>query len=143
MDTNNQYPENPVTAAPASTEAPWPIAGAGNVRSTIRDTILNSEVVDVVVNAFGFDIAIRPPSLTGLMAYREFQSDEYILVRAIIDNCYVPGTDTKIFEPADTEILGTKRFGPDMKRLNSAIQKMLGEDSLVAEIEDNTKSPEA
>lgn len=113
-------------------------------RLAIREAILSAKPKDEYVEAFGVKIAVRPPALTELMQYREWQQDEYLLVRAMINHCYDPDSGEKIFEETDLEVLGAKTFGPDMKKLNGAIQKMLGDDAaIVSKVEDDTKSPKA
>lgn len=124
-----------------NTEAPTPKPFD---RNAIREAVLTAKEEEHLVECFGTTIAIRPPSLTGMMAYKDFQQDEYMLARAILDNCYVPGSREKVFEETDLEVIGSKEYGTDMKKLNNAIQKVLGDEETIAKkVEDNTKSPEA
>lgn len=112
-------------------------------RDAIREAVLNDEAASEIVSYSGFDIEIKYPSLADLLMYRDAQNDDNIMARAIINNCYVPGTDTRVFEDADVELLMQKKFTPDMRRLNKAINKILGGDEeLVQEVKDGTKSPQ-
>jgi hypothetical protein len=115
---------------------------AQSLRDSIRESVLNSEAESEIVHAFGHDIEIKYPSLQDLLAYRNADQDDSIMGRAIVNNCYVPGTDQRVFEVADVDVLMTKKFTPDMRKLNAAINRILGGDeALQKEVEDNTKSP--
>lgn len=115
-----------------------------SLRDRIRNAVLDSSADDILVEVFGTRIAIRPPEMKELIQYRDWQDDEYLMARAIINNCYVPDSNDKVFEEADLEVLGTLRFSADMKKLTAAINKVLGDDSaLTKAIEDNTKSTTA
>ena len=110
-------------------------------RDQIREAVLNSKADNEIVEAFGVTIEIKYPSLTDLLEYRGAEADDNIMARAIIKNCYVPGTNERVFEDADMELLMEMKFTPDMRRLNGAINKILaGDEAILKEVEDNTKS---
>ena len=113
-------------------------------RDDIRTAILNSPGEDELVEAFGVQIEVRTPCLEDLLQYRDAQEDDYAMARAIINNCYVPGTaDERVFDDTDTEVLMKTKFSKDMKKLNQAVMRALGaDDTLLKQIEDNTKSSE-
>jgi hypothetical protein len=56
---------------------------------------------------------------------------------------YVPGTEDKVFEPADEDSIRELPFGPDLQRLFTAVNKLLGMDTegLEKMTVDATKSP--
>ena len=109
-------------------------------RLAIRDKILSSEAESEFVDAFGVRIEIRYPSLEDLLQYRDAQNDDNIMARAIINNCYDPDSGERIFEDTDVEVIMKKKFTPDMRRLNTAINKILGGDEEVLKnIEDEKK----
>ena len=115
-----------------------------SIRDKIRTAVLDSKAEGEVVLVFGVQIEVRPPILGELMQYRDFQNDDTLLARAIVKNCYVPGTLEREFDDTDIEVINGRQFSSDLKRLNKAIQNALGDDSsIVAAIEDDTKSPEA
>lgn len=110
-------------------------------RLRIREAVLNSQVANEIVEAFGERIEIRYPSLQDLLQYRDAQNDDFIMARAIINNCYDPESGERIFEDADAEVLMQQKFTPDMRKLNASINKILGGDeTIVKSVEDNTKS---
>jgi hypothetical protein len=110
-------------------------------RDMIREAVMNSKAEEQLITAFGVQIAVRTPALRDLMQYRDMQNDENLIARAIVNNCYVPGSNDRIFEDTDVEVLSGLAYNSDMKKLNNAIQNVLGDDSAIAaEIEDNTKS---
>ena len=110
-------------------------------RDMIREAVMNSKAEEQLITAFGVQIAVRTPALRDLMQYRDMQNDENLIARAIVNNCYVPGSNDRVFEDTDVEVLSGLAYSSDMKKLNNAIQDVLGDDSAIAaEIEDNTKS---
>lgn len=128
---------------PPQVQAPAPQAPA-NPRDAIRAAVMNSSSDDEIVTAFGVQIAVRPPELRELVQYQDFAQDEHMIARAIVNNCYVPGTNEKVFEETDVEVLSSQRFSTDMRKLNQVINKVLGgNESLGREIEDDTKSNKA
>ena len=111
-------------------------------RQAIREAVMSSKVEGELLEVFGVEIEVRPPSLKGLIAYQGMESDEYMLAKAVAYNCYVPGTSELVFEEADVEALGEVQYGSDMKKLNAAVQAALvTPDKVVKAVEDDTKSP--
>lgn len=110
-------------------------------RDDIRAEILNSKG-EVRLVPFGkVQVEIRTPDLEDLLQYRNMEDDDLAMARAIINNVYVPGTDERVFDNTDAEVLMKAKFTKDMKALNKAIMEVLGaDDLLVKAVEDDTKS---
>lgn len=112
-----------------------------NSRQRIREAILNSKPEQEIVEAFGERIEIRYPTLEGLLQYRDAQNDDRLMARAIVNNCYDPVSGERIFEEADIDMLMGLTFSADMRKLNAAINRVLGGDeTLVSQVEDDSKS---
>ena len=112
-------------------------------RDQIREAILNAPDESEVIDVFGVQVEIRAPDLEGLLQYRDAEKDDFALARAITGNCYVPGTQELVFEPADVEALMKVKYSKDMQRLTKTINRVLGAEGLDKEVNDHTKSPEA
>jgi hypothetical protein len=112
-------------------------------RDDIRNAILDlgSKGESEVIHVFGVDVEIRTPSLEDLLQYRDAEKDDTIMARAIANNCYVPGTEERVFEDADLPSIMKLKFTKDMRRLNKAVTDVLGGDEVIAKaVEDDTKS---
>lgn len=110
-------------------------------RDTIRTAILDSKGTVEVVDCFGVKVEIRTPALEDLLQYRDASEDPKIMARAIANNCWVPGTEERVFDDADIDSIMKLKFTPDMKKLNRAVTKILGGDEAIQEaVEDDTKS---
>lgn len=127
-----------MTTQATETETATPTA---NMRDAIRTAILDSKGTVEVIEVFGVKVEIRTPSLEDLLQYRNATEDSNIMARAIVNNCWVPGTDDHVFDEADIPQIMKLKFSPDMKKLNATINKILGGDEEIQKkVEDNTKS---
>lgn len=125
----------------SQSQAPDPSPSPTFNRDLIRSAVLNAPGGVELVNAFGVEIELRAPDLKGLMAYRGAQNDENVMARSIINVSYVPGTNDKVFEDADLEVLNAAKMSPDMKKLITAVNRVLGGDEdLPKLVEEEKKS---
>jgi hypothetical protein len=97
-------------------------------RDTIRQAILDSKPEVNIIDVFGVKVEIKAPDLEGLLQYRGAQVDDTIMARSIVDHCYVPETEEKVFDEADVAVLMKQKMTPDMKKLIGAINKSMGGD---------------
>lgn len=110
-------------------------------KDEIRFAILSAPTEDEVLSVFGVQVEVRSPALEDLMQYRNASTDDSILARAIVNNVYVPGTGERVFTEADIPELMKTRFSPDMRKLNKAVQRVLGGDEeILQEVDSQTKS---
>lgn len=100
-------------------------------RDQIRTAILNSEGENQILDVFGVQIELRSPSLEDLLQYRDASTDDTIMGRTIANNCWVPGTNERVFDDADVDSLMQLKFSGDMRKLTRAINNMLGDDAAV------------
>jgi hypothetical protein len=125
----------------ASTTEAQTEAGDSN-RVNIRNKIFAAKPESRPVDFFGTKIELRQPTLGIILEMRANRIEDSAL-NMLLTYAYVPGTDEKVFEPADEESLRQLPFGPDMQRLTSAVNELLGMDmggleALVANAMKNT-----
>ena len=100
---------------------------------SIRSAIFDSEASkpkSKVVDAFGTKVEIRQPAVGDLLQAPEDEGEikrNRFLV-TLINNTYVPGTDTKIFSIADYDSLVKLPFGSSMTDLIEAVNALSGVD---------------
>lgn len=110
-------------------------------RDDIRSAVLDAPDEPILVDYRGVKIEIKAPELEELLQYRDAPDDDFLMARAIVNNCYVPDTNTRVFENADIPVLMKTRFSKDMQRLQKAITRVLGGDEAINQAVDNqTKS---
>lgn len=99
------------------------------LRDKIRTAAFNQKCRSKIVSYAGVDIEIRQPPV-GVVLGREGASDRKALMsHMLINYCYVPGTDEKVFEEADIEALMAVPFNKEWIAINEAIDSLtdLGE----------------
>lgn len=127
-----------VTVGPeAGTEMPVPVS-----RKELRQNLLGKkqEGHSRVIELFGQKVELRSPSLKDIMSAREEASATERAADMIIKYACVPGTQERIFDEADRDLILEWPFGKDLARLNTAIAEMTGVDISAAE-EDLKEDP--
>ena len=110
-------------------------------RDQIRSAILSAPGDDELLDVFGVQVEIRSPNLEDLLQYRGAEADEAIMARAIVNNVYVPGSEQRVFDDADIPELMKTRFSKDMRKLSTAVTRVLGGDEqMLAAVDNDTKS---
>lgn len=142
-----------VAGAPTITAAPYtgvsgdsiPMVGEAPLsRDEIRAKIFGAKPKsEIVENFYGATIELRQPDLKTALEARSQQENEHVFTM-LLDYAYVPGTDQKVFEEADVEMIRSLPFGPEMTTLMAKVNKLLGIDGAAIEemLKDATKSPE-
>ena len=110
-------------------------------RDQIRSAILNAPGDTETIDVFGIQVEIRSPKLEELLQYRGAEEDKAIMARAIVNNVYVPGSEQRVFDDADIPELMKTQFSKDMRKLSTAVTRVLGGDEqLLAAVDNDTKS---
>lgn len=94
-------------------------------RDEIRAAIFNQKAAVEPVVFFGQKLELRQPELGTILDMRQ-EGLEMNGMKMLTDFAFVPGTNEKVFEEADTESLRQLPFGPDVQRLMSAVAVLLG-----------------
>jgi hypothetical protein len=111
-------------------------------RDEIRAKIFGAKPqTETVDDFFGVTIELRQPTLSVALTQREV-SDEERLYFMLTDYAFVPGTNEKVFEPADIANIKQLPFSGDFRRLMDAVNALLGTDpeEVEAAIADAEKS---
>lgn len=98
-------------------------------RDNIRAKILGSTTVSTIaVDFFGEQIELRQATVGQMQKMIDAQNagdaTSKGVVAYLIAYAYVPGTDEKLFDDADAEVLGQLPFDDNMKALTDAINKL-------------------
>lgn len=99
-------------------------------RDEIRATVLGKrqEPKYEVVSLFGTDIELRQPAFGDMLDAREIGDTKTRTIELIIQYAYVPGTDERIFEDTDRDVILDWPFGEDLVEVQSAIARLSGID---------------
>ena len=109
-------------------------------RDDIRTAVLDSKGDTELVSFRGVQIEIRSPALEDLVQYRNASEDDTVMARAIVQNCWVPGTQERVFDETDIPAIMKLKLNADMRRLNKTLTRILGADDLDEKVSDATKS---
>ena len=108
-------------------------------RDDIRTAILNAKPKKKVIELFGQKVEIRQPRVGDILSITESEDGMDRFMKVMLNYCYVPGTDEKVFEEADRDSLAAVPFGPEFDALNEAISELIEVD--VKGQEGNLKGP--
>ena len=99
---------------------------ADSLRNSLRSKILGKIDSDSEIITFrGVEIELRQPTVKEVIERGE---SGFGVVDFLIDNAYIPGTNIKVFEDADKEVLEQIPFGPDVSAVIGAIGRLTGLD---------------
>ena len=107
-------------------------------RDTIRSKIFsakNKHRKSKIIDFMGEDVEVRQPTVKQVqeLAKEARKEDSDAVLLSIMEYCYIPGTDDKVFEDADRDSLLGLPVGEWLNNLNKAIEEMTGVDVKVAE----------
>ncbi len=112
-------------------------------RDDLRKKIFSSQNMQFQkekLTLFGQSLEIRQPSLGMILAAQENEDRTKAIVMLLVNHCYVPETDEKVFEEGDVAMLLSMPFGDDLLRANKVIEKMTAIDVMSAE-KNSEKTP--
>lgn len=114
-------------------------------RDDIRAAFFGIKTRSLTVNVAGVDIEVRQPSVKDVMsgATKQGTDNSNIIVKVLIDQCFIPGTDEKVFEETDMDALMATPFGKDWQLLNDAINKLSDLSTVMAEQKGNSDATPA
>lgn len=106
--------------------------GKGN-RDAIREAMLNAKPRSKVISIFGQEVELRQSTVGQVMKEVEGPDGEtkaiprdVAFAHLLINHCFVPGTNEKVFDDTDVDVLRTLPFGPELITLQTAIQELMG-----------------
>lgn len=94
-------------------------------RNTLRGKIFKSVPVRKKLITFnGVEIELRQPKLGDILDAQSETDRTRGVIDTLIKHAYVPGTDERVFEEADTETLRNMPFGQDFIGVNTALEEL-------------------
>ena len=100
-------------------------------RDEIRSAIFaEKKLATKQVKFFGMDIEIRQPVLATVLAVQNNEDRQSAVIDTLVKYAYVPGTNDKVFEEADTDSLLKLPFGKDFLRVSTALTEITDVDFL-------------
>lgn len=105
-------------------------------RKALRAAIFaaeNTKPKSVLFKLFGNEVEIRQPTVGQITKIAERKNNVSVIVAVLIEYCYVPNTEEKVFEEADREQLLDMPTGQWLNDFNKAIEELTGVDVKAAE----------
>ncbi len=110
---------------------------AMSAKDILRSKILGQKpLTDVVELEDGVQIEVRQSSVGQILDAMKTEDNKIRLLGILVDCCYVPGTDEKVFDAADVDALAQMPSGSYWQKLMDAINKQ----TLSARIEEAEKN---
>lgn len=115
-------------------------------RDEIRTAILDAKPRAIIVEAFGIEIEVREPLMRQIMELNAKNVNEdgtpkanntNAMAESLAAYLYVPGTDEKVFDENDVDVLQSAPFGEDIRKIQEAINKLIGVDKRTKELKGN------
>ena len=98
-------------------------------RDELRTKIFSTKVLKTeMISLFGVGVEIRQPTLGDIIKMQGMEDRAQGIVYLLISYCFVPGTNDKIFEPADEKTLLGLPFDESFTSASLAITRMIGVD---------------
>lgn len=97
-------------------------------RDEIRSILLGKtpKAKSVEIEVYGVKLSLKQPRFGDIMTAREEQNPAKRAVELITQYAYVPGTEDRVFEDSDMEMILRWPFGEDLVRLQNAIAELTG-----------------
>lgn len=102
-----------------------------STKKEIREAILNAKPKTAKVVVFGQEVEIRQASVAEVLSGKaegELPDRATAFAELLIRFCYVPGTNEKVFDDTDVDVLKTIPLGEDVTGIQDAINKLMGID---------------
>lgn len=95
-----------------------------STKESIRATIFGLKPLSKVVNIGSVDIEVRQPSVGDFLAAGSVGDRKAMMMQMLVEYCYVPGTNEKVFEETDVESLASIPAGLAWMDLTQAIDDL-------------------
>lgn len=97
-------------------------------RDEIRAVLLGKtpKAKSVAIEVYGVKLSLKQPRFGDIMTAREEPNPAKRAVELIIQYAYVPGSEDRVFEDTDMEMILRWPFGEDLVRLQNAIAELTG-----------------
>lgn len=109
---------------------------SANTRDSIRAAVFGQKPKSELVTFAGTQLEIRQPPI-GAIINGSPDDRQAMITKMLMDYCFVPGTDDKVFEAADRESILAMPFNQDWTALQEAIVRLTNLDK---ELTDQAKN---
>lgn len=96
-----------------------------DLRNDLRTRLFSIKPKTKIITVNGQEIEVRQPPVKAILDSADPENRKASIVRMIINYCYVPGTDEKVFEDADFDTILEMPFGSDWMALSTAIDDLV------------------
>lgn len=111
-------------------------------RDELRGKIFSSERrKSLIVDAFGIQLEVKQPALGDILDLQDMATQKERVTNALINYCYVPGTNEKVFEVADADSILSMPFDANFEAIQNAITSLTGVD--IEDVEGNLEGTTA
>ena len=94
-------------------------------RDEIRSAVFaTKKLASEIVDFFGTQIELRQPKLSDIISIQNTEDRQSAIVDTLIRYAYVPGTNQKLFDEADTASFLEMPFGQDLINVSNALEKL-------------------
>ncbi|KKN66738.1 hypothetical protein LCGC14_0468490 [marine sediment metagenome] len=99
-------------------------------RDDLRGRLLGTKAKPKIemVTLFGEDVELRQPSFGSMLDAREIADTKTRTIEMIVQYAFVPGTNERIFEDTDRDVILGWPFGEDVLEIQNAIARLSGID---------------
>lgn len=96
-----------------------------NNRDDIRAAMLSgSKAKSKEITVFGVKLELRQPSMGEILDMQAMAETKQRVIHSLINYCYVPGTNEKVFDTTDTDALLARPFGKEFAEIQLAIAEL-------------------
>jgi len=99
---------------------------ANDVRDSVRSRIFSAKKFETrTIKIFDQEVEVRQPSIGQIVDRMNMADDPKQVVDMLIEHCYVPGTDTKVFDPEDKDSILSWPVGQWFTEFNNALTELM------------------
>jgi hypothetical protein len=96
-------------------------------KTDIRAAIFSGRTAKtILVKAFDTELEVKQPALGDILNLQSVPDSKARVVAALINYCYVPGTNEKVFTQADQDIILGLPFDDNFTAIQNAIAELTG-----------------
>ena len=104
------------------------VSKSSTARSDLRDLLLGHapKLNRKTVTLFGCELELQQPTLRAILDAQSEEDTKTRSISMIIDYAYVPGTNERLFEAADREMILNWPFNDELVTIQLAIAELTG-----------------
>lgn len=105
-----------------------PAKPAPDTAGDIRAAIFDAKPKSTIITLFGKKIELKQPTMGNMFKAQAAKDTAHASAQMLIEYAHVPGTDIKVFDPADVDAVVNLPWGKDLVDVQTAIGKLTGID---------------